>query len=852
MRYFHLGAALISVFTYYIQASTVHPISIRLGICCLNASVAPCGHTKGFMTLSMRLLFIISALHTLCLFAQVPPHEPIALLDIQFDSSGNILAESGEQFVHGRDASGCYKDVYQDGIFLERRDNQPCLQTGAFLRTKLSRAGFGLSLSGPTPTLSRAGFGSNIGAAALTPFRQTRDNRALFLASAASTAFGDTDMLYLFSPTGSNGQMEQVWSFNPNPGAAPPIRDLAVVDADDDGTDEVVTAHTNGTVSLTHAFTTEPAWTLAFSAEGLINIQVADFGWGEPTLLVRLENEVRFFGVLDPAVQANPLTLAGRGPITVANFDADADLEFLVADETNPRIHDLNGDLVAILPHPLGRFYGLADVTGDDRPELVVATDTLGYYDLTTHAFQTLDIAISEAVGAMTLADLNDDGKAEIILGSSHWDGIRAYDVTTLSQISRLNSRGYGVDQLLVAGDELFWSTGGGSTATDSLFSVPSADLVQNAPAVTPVVSPALAGPFTARATVHGENSTDLLVATQQGDTEGATVMLLDPITNTRRVLWTARTPNQRGLTVADALTANLDEDPALELALLVVQVDRTGLIVIDRDSGLVEFEHYDVLPASFFENPAGLRLHRANVSRFDGTELIVATNHGIRVYSWNSFLTLLQLDPTPGDHFTEVATIDPGDGGHELLAFTEGRRDVVLVDVDSPQREPVRLSVDYPRALHTVAATDSFPAQIAVGTRDGEAMVFSGPDFARTAYQQFQTRGGITAITAMEEPAGPHAWVIAGPYLTESRSNDLSAENWRLTGIDESAAKRLLTVDTNSNGAAELVLASRHGLTAWEFAACNRQTPWVEWNAGVTLLDLVNRINCAASDNLQ
>jgi uncharacterized membrane protein len=173
-----------------------------------------------------------------------------------------------------------------------------------------------------------------------------------------------------------------------------PAAEPALADLDDDGKAEIVVSGKNGTFAFTHS------GALLWQNPNVVSYYPNEsFGWGGPT---------------------------------VGNLDLDPAPEVVIA-ASDDSLYVLDNQGVEQFSDPIGRWPTvpvLADITGDGLLDIVVAQGwTLKVYDYFNGGQIAWSYTLTETLnflggagvfGAPALADLNDDGRPEIIINWGH------------------------------------------------------------------------------------------------------------------------------------------------------------------------------------------------------------------------------------------------------------------------------------------------------------------------------------------------------------------------------------------------------------------------------------------------
>lgn len=792
-----------------------------------------------------RLLCLLCVLFQLSLVASNQPQRQLPLVRYQFDRHGNIVDDGVYQYFYGA-APNCYKDVYQNGVLLERLEDEPCAMSGGMLAVQLGNRGRQVSTAPVAETtFARGSMGSSIGVVALQPIQHTAETRSLYVATAAASTFGETDTFFVFAVDASaQDGIQYLWQGESNPGSRSPITALHAVDLNSDGNDEILVLRASGTLDAYTLFESRPRRIFtAPEPNRILDFVPANLpGMDHPQLILRLIDSVYYLDPRSGEASRPAISVAGSGRLSLGNFDQDAEPELLLTHSDSAAVVKLDGRIVAQIQEGLGSVFTIANVTGDPVPEIVTVNQQgARYFDIAGQAFQSLALDAGENAAGITARDLNQDGYDELLIGAAGWHGLAVHDVAGNAVVSRLSSRGFGVNGLHILGERLFWSTGGESTAADQLFTLSLVDIA--AQQANPVSHLPFDGVFAALVQLGATQNypPSLFAAVAQAEAGSGGRLLQWSLENGEQTSLFQTTLDHIGNpAIQDMVIGQLDNDLSWEVALTVVQGQAPGVLVFDLDSGALEFSHF-YRPYNFNGNPIAPRMRIGNVDGEPGFELVMAYNQFVDVFSGGTFEFSNYVE-TGAEEGLEFVLADVDSDGRDEMVFANGSDYLRLHDFKTNQGQRF-----YAPGLTSVAAISDGQgtASILAGAGDGWVVRYTANAQGDFDGRQHFLGSAIASIVALNPHNAATDWVIAGPDSLQLWDHNLRERLWQNDDMDRNRAQRVVVIDSDIDLRPEIAMLGRFGVRAWEPFACSRSTEWVTWQTPSTVLDFVAALNC-------
>jgi hypothetical protein len=317
-------------------------------------------------------------------------------------------------------------------------------------------------------------FGSNIGQAGLLTADLDGDGIPEIIAGASTGGFGDNSFWYVLRKDG-NGGYQQIWR-SEDYGVT--VIGIKLVDLNDDGKADVVVALADGTIHIYDGPTLQEFRRLTV-ASPLKDLAIADLNNDGKKEIVTTDGiGVSVYSAVSGALQWSVAT-GGGSSLAVGNVDADP-LPEIVTTSYGGNGYVLNGVGGAVkwtYSNSFGAKVLLADLNGDGKNEIIGASS---WYKITIFdgslKSPIWEIATNLDIDAVAIIDTDGDAIPEIVYGDGQWGKIHAIDVRTHAEKWSIGNPADGVSGIAFADvdldgkKEILWGSGGGDTGADFLY----------------------------------------------------------------------------------------------------------------------------------------------------------------------------------------------------------------------------------------------------------------------------------------------------------------------------------------------------------------------------------------------
>lgn len=623
-----------------------------------------------------------------------------------------------------------------------------------------------------------ASLGSTLGEAGLAIGDVDGDGRADILVTGATNTFGGGGLLTLLEADASaaDGYRELGFSgvFEDGLSAA------TLVDLRGEGRCEIVAGTPAGEVFV-YAGASLDLVGSASVADAVTDFKLADADDdGHPDLVVASAAAITLF---DPVslIETGSVPYGAR-EIAIGDVDGDGKNEVVLNTGQVLRLSRIGGDLEAdvVWTYPSGDFgihVALADIDDDGMPELIAESDWdyLTAWDLDIHSpkWQLRDLG---DLDALTLADVNGDGRVEAIIGSGQWGDETAIDLATHAVLWSVPNPDHGTAHIAV-GDidddgqaDLLWSAGYTDTGEDVLYAYSLPGLVEKFHTLD------VSGPFDAVALSAPQAGAGVRVAFASNDSlsgyaDGIVwqwdAQTLQPLTRTDvgsfgRFAWTG---------IHALAYGNIhDADGGLDLLVGTDRLYDGAIYVVDAATSDVEEQRIvdvgapiESLAFADLDGDGHAEIVAGDVGAHTGSpgEFVYVFDASTGAERWRSINLTQQFGSIPsvavgdvdGDRYLDIVAVARApypDGGH-LYQFTG----------------PSHVQWESSEGEYTTATTfdaDSLGdgrEEIVAGKLDGTIVVLDGVTHAVLATYSIGS-GEVDALAAVRGPCGAWGCVAA------------------------------------------------------------------------------------------
>lgn len=565
-------------------------------------------------------------------------------------------------------------------------------------------------------------FGTSIGRAGMIPIDLDGDGTLeLVMGTSGYDGFFPNDGWLVVRPHPGDGRYEVVFASPPSSSNVSRIEVHRV-----GGEPRVFVGLEDGTLQVYDGASLKLLRTLGVASEGIRSILFGDAdGDGSPELVVGTEAALHF---LDPETWAVE-GFVPRGAVDAAlgNVDADPWLELVLA---NGQVLQYDG--VGVVTEwdfgtiAAGARLALSDLDADGLLEIVSARswDFVDVFDADRKALK-YQIPSELDIDALLVADVDRDGRDEILYGDGQWGAIRVYDGATGARLWQLRNPEHGTTRIAVAdldGDgrlELAWGAGWTSTGPDHFYVHEIPSLVRE------FESTDVVGPFEAVAMgdVDDDGAEEIVAISWEGDSgyRDGVVHVFDA--TTFALEWQSGTTLFGGFTlvgIRDVAIGDVDQDGSTEI---VIGADRLydGVIyVLDGKSHALERQ-------TVYDDGSPMSVVELVDLDADGDLEILAGNDVAHTGSPGTFVW--EIEARSGGVDWKSPSLSAGFGGIRALEAADldggGKAEIVVASdevlvVDGETRLIARSGVRDPRSLAIADLDEDGRREIWVGSEDG------------------------------------------------------------------------------------------------------------------------------------
>lgn len=317
-------------------------------------------------------------------------------------------------------------------------------------------------------------YGTYIGHAGLFTSDLDGDGNREIIATASPSGFGSNSSWYIVRRT-ANGGYEQVWH---NKQYSTTIVQLVLADITGDGREDIVVGLNDGTVYIYDGPTRQEIGKLSTTAM-MTALAVADLDGNGVMEIIVSDGLGIFVYAADGSGLRWSVATGGGSSIAIGNVDGDAALE-IVTTATGGKGYVIDGATHTIdweYINGFGARVSLGDLDGDGLQEIVGAA---AWYKITVfdadRKTPTWEAMASHDIASLLIADMDGDGKLEILYGDAQGGTTHAIDTQTKTEKWSIYCSDSGVSGIALGDvdldgtNEILWGAGGNSTGPDHLY----------------------------------------------------------------------------------------------------------------------------------------------------------------------------------------------------------------------------------------------------------------------------------------------------------------------------------------------------------------------------------------------
>ena len=585
---------------------------------------------------------------------------------------------------------------------------------------------------------------------------------------------GNYDQLFVSPVYGS----DDPYSYTPG------IQRIELGNVVGDSNQEIVVMIGSGDIYLYDATTKNALGEIQTGITNLEGLSLADLdGDGRAELIVTTADNLYVFSGAGNLLWQ----VAGVGgyDLVAGQMDLDSAIEIATAD----------GKVVDTATHAIqwtynngfGSHLRLAPIPGKTYQQLIAAQASQYLYacDI-ANKLPRWSITTPQDIGAIQVADVDNDGVPEVIIGDGQWGTVHVHDLVTQAEKWHANNPEHGVTNIAVADvdadgvADLLWGAGATSTGSDYLYVAKT----MGDHSIT-WQSEDLDGPFLGPGIgdLDGDGKPELVVCPFHSEAgyDSGRILVFDLATLKRRGISAPVVNNRAWTGVHDLKLRDVDGDGRMEI---VIGAD-------DLYDGVVEIYSFD--SANTFKRtwtnatqPSGSPFEFVEVADLDGNgkQKIIAANYvehtgspGVYVYVYdypsgtNSWTSLAMAGGFSGVNGLVVKALDST--GNKKIAALVANGD--LYTFDGPTRELESLVQSTP---FTSLNSESNSYRLIGGdnTGVGHFLQYAKPDYNESLTRQLAS-GQLNGVNAM--PDG-ELWTGSGSVVNLRMPSTYGTVTWQ------------------------------------------------------------------------
>jgi hypothetical protein len=733
------------------------------------------------------------------------------LAAIPFASAAHAAEQNAPVNAFGapvRDASGALIN-YKAADFARMQEAQTSAGTGGEAsKSETTQAqGFVPSSASPArPFWQYAIFGSGIGASNIVTLPAAPGApRQIIVGGNAGNSFGADNFWQIIQRNPINGNYDQIF-VSPLYSAA--VRRIAVGNVRDDSQAEIVVMLDDGRIYLYDLATRAELGYIATGRTGLLALSLTDLnGDGLAELLVTTSSDLFVFDNTGTVLWQ--VTGAGGTDIVAGQMDTDPALE----------IATTKGTVVDCATHAIqwtrnggfGAHVKLAPLPGSSYQQVIAADawSTVYSYDVATQ-LPRWSIGTPQDIAAIEVADVDNDGVPEILIGDGQWGAIRVHDLVTQAKKWQANNPEHGITNIAVDDVDndgvvdLLWGAGWTSSGSDYLY-------VANTTGTHNIKwqSVDLQGPFLGPliGDLDGDGKPELVICSKTSESAyyGPRLVVFDAQTLALRAVSSPSFITQIGA-ASDLKVRDLEGDGRAEIIVANSMSYSGGINAISFDSSNTFTKKWSSPPGNFASSSYSF----VEVADLDGngtSEIITGNGDYVHIFDYPSTAAPWQSVKMAGQSMLGLVAADLDGNGSKEVAALVATGD--LYTFDGPTR--VLKSLKQQTGAKLIVDRRS-PAGLIVADSNGNGHFwsYSSNTYTEDSVRQFGS-GGLAGLNVLPDNS---LWIGTGGLLKLRMPPEYRGVWWQ-SPVFGTGFGRYVAVDQNY-----VFSSAQHAAAGYEFAA--------------------------------
>ncbi|MDD4972105.1 MAG: BACON domain-containing carbohydrate-binding protein [Paludibacter sp.] len=435
--------------------------------------------------------------------------------------------------------------------------------------------------------------GTSIGRNSMHSIDIDNDGNVELICTASGQSYGSGSFWYIMRYDATDKTWNQVWT---SPNSPTSINTLEVVDLNNNNSYEILVGYSNGTLEIYDGTTRGLIRTAVPVPEAINSIIYADADNDSEKEIVISGPQNTY--VLNAATLAQKFIInKGANYVRVGKLDTSNMNEIVLS---SGYIYKLVGSTLTLEWNYYTGGEGtieLSDIDSDSKQEVIFAQpwSMINVYDVDTKTTK-YTIKTDLEIQALVLTDVNNDGIDEILYGDGQWGKVWCYNSVTHAMMWSVNNPEHGVSAINYADlnkdgkKELIWGAGWTSSGADYLYiyDVTASTLLWR--------SDDIVGPFYAIATgdVDGDGKDEVVAVSYESESGYGSGIIVIMDAQTKKLKWKS-TGNFMYLIwtgVYDISIADIDNDGNNEIIIAAGQTYTGEIWIIDGKSHTIKSSH--------------------------------------------------------------------------------------------------------------------------------------------------------------------------------------------------------------------------------------------------------------------